>query len=637
MSKTMPLFALFLAAAVGCGGAQSSEPESAAGAKAKADADAAKAAAVQAAAETAKKAAAKAVDVKGEVIGTLVITSIDDALTQGTTLVRPQLPPAFQGMASPQVLKAQLFNAIKAPELEAVLDTTRPLALALADPKKFPEKGLGPVMVALPLKDPNGLIDFLAKKAQGHETTPAKVHVFKMDQDLLYLAVHEGTYALLSSNEDLIGGAGEVLGPLVQGKPGSLAHLRVKMDEVYKRFGPEIEKAIAKVQTEMEQEPLGKANTGSRMLKRWMSYIKGMRVIDATLGIKGNDLHFETALAAKSGSEFATYMSKLNAGKPWGLEYMPAESGLVAVARDNPSVMLQDLDDALGTLSGALKQWIPAGTIEGWGSAARKSIKHYAGVGVGSLWVNANGSIGFASASKLRDGEAARAAIREWMDFLSKEIKTLLGKTFKKEIQKALPGFKLAIQIKKNRLRVAGAKGDTISFKYRLPRMKDKKKAKTLKKIQKGMTKVLGRNPTMGYMVVGDTALMTFGKDYKKRMGQLVAVAKGKSKGSNLAAKLAQYTSGRDIIMVAYSPLSTLAEQVLRVADKVTTIEPRVRDMMAKVMPPPNTEVPLTFVSSHKGETLSFETSLSANIVGMIARGAMHAMTSQSKAAPRQP
>ena len=223
MRQSTPLFALILAAAIGCGGAQPSKTETAAEAKA----GATEAAAAKAATEAAAKVAAAKVDVKAEVVGTMVVTSIDDALTQGTTLVRPQLPPAFQGMASPQVLKAQLFNAIKAPELEAVLDTTRPLALALADPKKYPDKGLGPVMVAIPVKDPNGLIDFLAKKAQGHETTPAKVHVFKMDQDMLYLAVHEGTYALLSSNEDLTGGPGDVLGPLVQGKHGPLAHLRV--------------------------------------------------------------------------------------------------------------------------------------------------------------------------------------------------------------------------------------------------------------------------------------------------------------------------------------------------------------------------------------------------------------------------
>ena len=629
MKKMMPLFVLLLAAAVGCGGAQTPAAETAAKAELEA-----KAAADEQTKKVEAAAVAKVADVAGEIVGTLTITSLDDALTQGTALIKPQLPPAFQAMANPMVLKAQLFSAIKAPELEAVLDTGRPMALALADPKKYEDKGLGPVMVAVPVKDPNGLIDFLAKKAKGHETEANGVHVFKMDNDLLYLSLHEGTYALLASNETLILGAAAVLGPLVKGTPGALAHLRIKMEEVYARFGKEIEAAMVKVQKEMEEEPLGKANTGSRMLTRWMSYVKGMRVIDATLGIKGNDLHFETAMTAKSGSDFSTYMGKLNAGKPWGLEYMPAESGLVAVARDNPEMMLQDLDDALGTLTAVLKQWVPAATIESWRDAARKSIKHYAGVGAGGMWANADGSFGFASASKLRDSAGAKAAIREWMAFLGKEVERLMGKTFKKEIQKALPGFKLSIKVKKDGLRVGGAKGDLIQIKFKMPRVKDKEQAKVMAKIKKGLLKVIGKDLTMGYIIVDDTALMTFGKDYKKRMGALVAIAKKKAKGSDMAAKLKPYTDGRDIIMVVYSPLETLAEQILRVADKVTTIPPEIRDAMTKVMPPPNTTVPVAFVSHHKGETVSFETSISANLVGMIARGAMHAMTARNKARP---
>ena len=629
MRKITPLFALLLVAALGCGGAQSSKAETAAAAKA----DEAKAAAAVEAKKVQQAAQADAVDVASEIVGTLTITSLDDALAQGTALVKLQLPPAFQAMANPMVLKAQLFASIKAPELEEVLDTTRPLALALADPKAYEDKGLGPVMIAIPVKDPNGLIDFLAKKAKGHETTGDKVHVFKMDNELIYLTVHDGTYALLASNEKLILGAASVLGPLVQGTPGSLAHLRINMEEVYKRFGAEIEKAMTKLQKEMDQEPLGQANTGSRMVTRWMGYVKGMRVIDATLGIKKNDLHFETAMTAKSGSTFSTYMSKLNPGKLWGLEYMPAESGLVAVARDNPEVMLQDLDEALETLTGVLKQWVPKETIEGWRSAARKSIKHYAGVGAGAMWANADGSVGFASASKLRDSKAAQDATREWVSFLGKEVERLMSKTFKKEIQKALPGFKVAIKVKKNGLKVGGVKGDLFQVKFKWPRLKSKKEAEMMAKVKKGLAKVIGKDLTMGYVIVDETALMTFGKDYKQRMKALVAIAKSKSKGSDMVSKLKPYTDGRDIIMAIYAPLETLAEQVLRVADKVTTIPPEIRDAMAKVMPPPNTSVPVALVAHQKGETVSFETSISANLVGMIARGAMHAMTAR-KAAP---
>ncbi len=206
-----------------------------------------------------------------------------------------------------------------------------------------------------------------------------------------------------------------------------------------------------------------------------------------------------------------------------------------------------------------------------------------------------------------------------------------MDKTFRKEIDKVLPGAKLSIKVSKNRMRAGGAKGDLYEIKFKWPRLKDKKQKEMMGKVKKGLTKVFGKSLKMGFVVVDDTGLMTFGKDYKKRMGELVAVAKGKKGPSSLVKKLAPYTAGRDVFMVVYAPLEVLAEQVLRVADKVTTIPPKVRDAMAKVMPGPDTEVPLIFVASQKGETITFESSISANLVGMLARGAMHAMTMRSK------
>jgi len=609
----------------GCGGAGTKGPE---GPK---EAEAAGAAA-QKSADAAKKAAAPVANLAAEVLGTVTIASIDDILAQGTTLVRPQLPPAFQAMANPQVLKAQMFAALKAPELEAVLDTTRPLGLAVADPKKYEGKGLGPVVVAVPVKDPNGLIDFMAKKAKGHETTAAKVHKFTMDQAAVYMLVHGGTYALLAGNEGLLAGAGKVMGPLVEGKPGHLAHMRIDMEAIYKKFGKEIDEGIAKLEKEMGEGPMAKANTGNKMISRWMGYVKGMRVVDVAVGIKGNDVISETALTAISGSEFAKYMTTLNAGAPWGLKYVPAESGIAAVARDNPETMLRDLDEALETLTGVLTQWVPAETIKGWRGAMMESIKYYAGAGAGGMYATADGGIGFASATKLKDGKAAKLSTRKWMKFLASEVEKLINKSFRKEIDKVAKGAGLKIKVLKDKVRAGGAKGDLFQVKIKWPKLKDKKDREMMDKVKKGMVKLIGRDLNMAFVVVGDVGLMTFGKDYKKRMGQLVAIAKGKKPGSTLVKKLAPYTDGRDVFMVFYSPLETLAEQALRVADKVGKIPPDVRDVMAKVMPGPNTEVPMTFVASQKGETVTFEGSVSANLVGMIARGAMHAMSRKQAA-----
>lgn len=622
MRKSAFLFALFFTLAAGCGGAGTPPPEGPAGAAGEAAATTAD----QAKAE-AKKAAPEASPV-GKIVGTLTFDSIDNIMTQGTNLVRPQLPPAFQPMANPQVLKAQLFAMIKAPELEAVLDTTRPLALAIADPKRYEGKGFGPVVVAIPLKDPNGLIDFMAKKAKSHETLAGKVHLFTMDKDPVYLILHEGTYAILASDQALLMAAVKTVAPLLQGKPGHLAQLRLDMEELYRLFGPEIEKGIAEMKRELVAgDPKSSAEPAMKMFNRWIGYAKGTRVIDMALGIRGNDLFLETALGAISGSEFAKYMSKLNPGKPWGLKYIPADCGIVGVARQNPETLAQDIDEAVDTLVSVLSEWIPVETIKGWRGAMQESIKHFAGTSAGGVYATADGGIGFAGANQVKDGKAAQEAMRKWVAFLSKEVKKLIDTQFRKEIDKVALGANISLKLRKNKLRVGGVKGDLFQIKIKWPRLKDKKEREAMAKVKKGMAKVIGKDVNMGMVVVDDVMLTTFGKDYKKRMGQLVAIAKGKKPDSELVKTLAPYTDGRDVYGVAYSQLEILAEQVLRVADKLTTIPPDVRDVMAKVMPGPNTTVPVAIVASQKGETLTFEGSVSANLVGMIARGAMHAMS----------
>ena len=186
-------------------------------------------------------------DISREILATLTLASIDKIINTSTTVIKPHLPPNAPGlihaMLQPAQLKSQLFKAIKSPELEKAIDTTRPIAVALFDPKVYKGRQLGPAIVAIPLKDENALVQFLDKKAkEPHVTTPAKDHVFKFsDKEYIRLRIKEG-FALMSSHEKLLAGAEGVLLPLVRKPPRYLAHVHMDMAAIYARYGKDIEK-----------------------------------------------------------------------------------------------------------------------------------------------------------------------------------------------------------------------------------------------------------------------------------------------------------------------------------------------------------------------------------------------------------
>ena len=105
-----------------------------------------------------------------EVLGTLVVDSLDRVLPAALAYVRPHLPAAFQSMVEPEVLRKQLLAQFNK-DLDRIIDSSLPFALAAiypGSPDVMPDDSW---CVAVPVKDQPGLMALLAADFGPPETT----------------------------------------------------------------------------------------------------------------------------------------------------------------------------------------------------------------------------------------------------------------------------------------------------------------------------------------------------------------------------------------------------------------------------------------------------------------------------------
>ncbi len=532
-------------------------------------------------------------------------------------------------MIQPQVLTAQMFKMLQIEELEPALDTGRPVALALVDPSTYRDEPLGPVLIAVPVKDVDALVSFLGKKSRKHESNVWKDHLFTTDDGPVHMRFVDG-WALFAGTEKLLNGASGVLLPLVKTPPTTSVRVRANMTEVYKRYGDKIEMARTMISKStgpgMELNPL--AGMGSTA-ERWITFAKNIQSFDLTFDMLPREILFRLSARAAGPGPFASYLSKLNVGSAWGAGFMPADSILVGTGRYEKSLMKEDLDSSFKLLQTFLKGYIDVKMLERWREALARYLRHFSGESSTAMWINADGGMGVGSAAKLTDSKMAGRVMRDLMTMLSKDLKQLIPKALPKFIRDELPGLGLRLKVRPGALRMGGIKGDLYELVIKWPRLKDKAQRKELAQVRKKIAKVIGRRFVVATAIVGDVGFMAMGKDHRSRLAKMVALAKS-GKHTSMKGTLDQITGAKKSVFSLYSPLASLTEGVLRVVDQVATVPPMVKDVMHKVMPGSGKDVPLSMLVYMEKDQLFWDSSVSAELVGMITRGVLQAVMMKS-------
>jgi len=563
-------------------------------------------------------------DIGSEVILTITVNNPDTVLTQGLSYVRPHLPAAFAAMLQPSMLKTQLFKAAGMPQLEAVVDTTRPWALAVVDPEQHHGGGqLGSTMVALPVNDPQGMADALGQEADQHERTPWNDHLLTFGGQQLRLRFAEG-YALLATNEKLINGAGGVLLPLVKTQGAGAGRLRLDLATVNRLYGAKLDQSLQRMRRKMGRKGPQLAGV-AKMVTRWVGYLRSMEQATLDVELDQANIRALATLVATASGEFPTYLSKLRPGPAWGAAYLPAESAAAFVSRQSPTAMIESVEEGVELLRGMLGQMVPDKTFNDLRDLGRRSAKHFTGESAGAMWVNADGGVGMGMASRVQDPALARAEMLKLLQLISGQVRRVLTQSLPAEVRRELKGLGVELKVRPGALRVAGAQGDLIELNIRWPKLKGQAD-KELQQTRKRLAKVLGPRLTLAMVGTKDVLLLTAGKDHRQRMTRMVAVASGGG-GRGLKQTIASIVGSRRIVGLVYVPVASMAEQVMRLAEQLTTVPAQVKDVFQKLLPPPGHSVPVSAVVQTSSPKMTVELNVSPDLMGMVAKGVMAAMT----------
>jgi hypothetical protein len=556
-------------------------------------------------------------EIRGELLGTLVVASLDSLASTVSGYLQAGVPAPFQPMVQPEALKALLSKELRLDSLVAALDSSRPAVLGLADPVAYRQGALGALVLALPLKDGRAFIEVLEHMALRHETTPWRDHVLDLDGKLL-LARLERDWVLLSSHEKLLNGAAGALLPLAsKSAPGRL-QLSVDMLGVQARFGAQIDRAVDAMAVLLNEPRLASMQA---TLRRWVGYLKGMRGLDLRLELQPAELRAQLAAHSLGQGEFRKFLDALPVGEPWGARFVPADAVVLILDRTRPESRLELLDESLQTIKASLGDAFDEASLKRLREALAASSRQFGGEAATGFWVNGDGGIGAGGAMAVKDAAAAQKQLARLVQLAGKELARLMEKGLDKGAPSALKGFRLSIGVRPRALPVGGLKADLYELAIRWPRPpRDPVARRKIEETRRAIAKLLGPRPSLAFVATGELGLVAFGKDFKKRLTELVAIARG-GPGSAQARRASELCAGRRPALLVHMPLTSVVEGALRAIDQVTPVPQRVRELVTQqVLPGPGKDIPVTALMHKDGTSLYWELQISADLVATLAR-----------------
>jgi hypothetical protein len=231
--------------------------------------------------------------------------------------------------------------------------------------------------------------------------------------------------------------------------------------------------------------------------------------------------------------------------------------------------------------------------------------------------VAGDGGLGAGGAIAVKDPGAAQQQLGRLVKLLAKELSGAFDELRKQSGPARLSGLRLGVRARP--LRVSGLKVDLFELAITWPRAKTDQLWPGIEQVKTTVTKLLGPRPTLAFAATGQVGLVAFGKDYKKRLGELLAIAKG-GPGSVQERRVRELAAGRPLSTLVHVPLASLLEGAMRAADQLTSVPPQLRDGVNKILPGPAKDIPVTALVRKDGETLYWELEVSSELVATLAR-----------------
>jgi hypothetical protein len=365
-----------------------------------------------------------------------------------------------------------------------------------------------------------------------------------------------------------------------------------------------------------------------------------MKNLELALALEPSSIRLRFAAASKGPGEFQTYLTSLNLGEPWGAKYLPKDSVLAVLSRQDEDSRLRDVEESFDLLKSLLKEKVEEKIFTHLRDAIRRALKHLSGEAAVGAYVTGNGGVGLLSVGRVKDAQAAQQEMVQLFKAVGRDLGEMITRLIQSEVTKTgkkdLAGLGFTIKVRPGGVQVAGQRAEVAEVVIRWPRPKDKEARKLLAEIRKGLSKVVGPRLEIAFLATGEVLLSALGIEARKRLGEAAALAQGGA-GTGMEKTLTASAAGKKPAVLIYLPVAAFTEGVLRVVDRLTTIPAEVRDMVHKVLPGAGKEAPVVGLLYRDQDSLVWDMSLSPDLVGMAAKAAVHMILSKSGGAAVPP
>ena len=573
------------------------------------------------------------VDLRKDVLLTVRADSLDELLRRSVGYIQPQLPAPLQALVDPARLKAQLFQSLRRlPGLVDAVATDRPWAAALLDPKVYPSGGLGPVIVAVPVRDPDQLLGLFRRENFVHRAQPWGDHRFGGGGRELLVRFREG-YALLAAHERALHGAEGVLVPLLRARGAPTVQVRLDVVTAWARHG------VTLRSLQQLFGPGGPAAGQRRSLAkvaRAIAWSESMREAKLALWMEPQGIRGELLMEALDGGALHAYLGKLNAGPLWGAAVLPGDAAVAVLTRKTRELQVTELEEAveaLKLLAAQLPVKLDAAMPDRWRSITAAVLDQLSGEQATAFFVDDDGSPGFVGAYRAK-GAKAREATLDALRALAKDFGAIARAAAR---QYDARGLRLEARIRPRALRVGGLSADVVEFAFGWPRVTEKLAGAfnvslddgkaALARYAKAARALLGARPKLALVVAKDRGgdpvlLVAGGKHCDRHLKAALIRLEGRAEGA-LHAKLGAHQTLRGAVGLAFVPVGTLARQVHRALEAGELLEPRLLSTFKPLLPAAGQEAPFvsTFEVQNRQGAVRF--TVAAEVVGLIAKAAL--------------
>jgi hypothetical protein len=451
-------------------------------------------------------------DVAGEVMGWLVVSD-------GARIAQQLSPPG----ADVQKTQAALLMQIGlAPDVAAVIDLQRPMAIGLLNPSLLAVGNVQPYVAMVPIRS-RAAVEKLFTEHQ----TPIERHPWglavptakdaKMNVAFRGNSGHE--YAVVAWRPDLLGATEKLLAPRLAEKADAPLVVHLDFDNVHEAFGPQVEAMLGQVGRVAAQG--GAANDPEvayalRGVKQIARYMQSVSSLELLANLDSGGLTLTVRAEGKEGSPFHHYVSQQHPGPAWGTQFLPRDSVLAYATHGSAIGRAADVVASAQYFGDADAQH-PAGDVER--ARVRDAFEKAALTTDGELayavWPARHGGVGLGGAYRVNNPVAARAAMGELYRTLAPRLGALVMRGLMFDADKLGKHAKVS----RSTVKIADVDVDLVEVAIEWP-----KTARIERHLFEAM---FGKSLVLSTAFVGDQALFAVGADWQPRLRAMLDTAKG--------------------------------------------------------------------------------------------------------------